>query len=673
MINKKTVLSILISLLVAVSFMPVTGQLAFADTLQNSFSASGHVTGLAQASAQYNSVTIKWSAYSGAEGYEIYRANKKHGKYKKIKTVTGCSYKDKGNKKLGKKKYYKVRAFVKAGSSKKYTGYSGILAAKPRVGTPTGMTSSGGAGSITIKWKKVAGATGYQVYRATSATGKYKKLVTTKKKSYTNTSVSKGVKYFYKVRAYKKKGGKKYGNYTAPIEGVTMLSGASGFCTTLGSNGVVTSSWMPVVGAVAYELQRATSANGAYTTVGITYKTSMQDKLTASGQYYYRVRAFTNVNGQRVYGAFSEGGRTNAVNQARSWVGCRESNGSHKKIIDVYNKYGPKYGKVGYSAAWCATFVSAVAIATNNTSVIPVDCYCPRMLNNFAKKTRDKKFTPQGGDVVFYDWNWNKVPDHVGMIESVNGDSVTAIEGNYSDSVKRRTFKKGYSLLLAYCLPSYSVNNIVSYTAPKQTETIDAAVEDASVTSEDIEQACDAITASEVPEAEPAEEPAAEESEEPAAEPVSEEPETEASSEAADAITAAEVPEEETAEEPTVEESATEEFAAEEPAAEEPTAEAAAEENAEPMTETETAEKIIEYIQEEEPAADEPVEESEYNAFLVYGICDEMDIEACVVTVTEEDGSESSYNEVVLDGELYILNATEDGGVLEKYTPEEIN
>ena len=54
-------------------------------------------------------------------------------------------------------------------------------------------------------------------------------------------------------------------------------------------------------------------------------------------------------------------------------------------------------------------------------------------------------------------------------------------------------------------------------------------------------------------------------------------------------------------------------------------------------------------------------------------ICDEMNIDACVVTVTEQDGTERSYNEVVLDGELYLLNATEDGGILEKYTPEEIN
>ena len=85
---------------------------------------------------------------------------------------------------------------------------------------------------------------------------------------------------------------------------------------------------------------------------------------------------------------------------------------------------------------------------------------------------------------------------------------------------------------------------------------------------------------------------------------------------------------------------------------------------------------VRDYIQEEAPAEEAGVadaDESTFNAFLAYEICDEMDIDACVVTVTEADGTERSYNEVVLDGELYTLDATEEGGVLEKYTPEEIN
>ena len=181
----------------------------------------------------------------------------------------------------------------------------------------------------------------------------------------------------------------------------------------------------------------------------------------------------------------------------------------------------------------------------------------------------------------------------------------------------------------------------------------------ASVSEDDVLKACGEIEAEEEtaePEADPAAVPAAEQ---PA------EPETEAAAGAAEAVDGTEA------------EAVGTEAAAESEAgtpAEEPAFEAKAEASeSEPATEVETAEKIVEYIQEEEPAEAAASEESTYNAFLVYGICDEMDIDACVVTITDGDGTERSYNEVVLDGELYILDATEEGGVLEKFTPEEIN
>ena len=675
------VVSFILSLMVAVTFVPMTGQIAFANEVQSSFVAGGKVAGLIQSGAAYNNVTIKWTAYAGANGYEVYRADKKNGKYKKIKTLTACSFKDKGNKKLGKKKYYKVRAYATVNSIKAYSGFSGILAAKPKVGTPSSLSTSGGAGKVTVKWGKVAGAKGYQVYRATSLNGTYTKVFTTKSRSYTNTSVTTGTKYFYKVRAFRKvKKKKKYGSFTSPKEGMAMLGGVGGLKATAAADGTVTNSWSKVRGASGYQLQRATSANGTYVTIGETTAASIKDKLTKSGQYFYRVRAYSIVNGKRQYGNYSAGGRTNALNQARSWVGCKESNGTHKKIIDIFNGYKPKCGAIGYRTAWCAAFVSAVAIKTNNTSIIPIDCYCPRMLSNFPKKEKSKYYTPTGGDVIFFDWNRNKVPDHVGMVEAVSGSSITTIEGNYSDAVKRRTFKKGYTYLLAYGIPNYSVGNVVSFTAPK-TAAVDEVIAKADVTNNDIEEACDAITASGLNTEEPAAaakpvaEPTAEEqatateaAEEPAAEEPAEEP-------AATAEPAAEPAAEEqtvtteTGEEPVVEEPAEEPAAAAEPAAE---PEGTVSEET-PQTETETAEKIIEYIQEESPADSAATEESTYDAFLVYGICDEMDIEACVVTVTEADGSESSYNEVVLDGEMYILDASADGGVLEKYTPEEIN
>ena len=663
-----------IALLVAVSFIPVTGQFAFAegeepqpgvtapveetaaDTEDQettapqptaapapAFSTSGKVKDLKLSSRTYKSVKISWTAYINAAGYEIYRADKKKGKYKKIKTLTGCCFNDKGNKTLGKSKYYKVRAYATVGGKKKYSKYSSILGAAPKLAKPKTITTTGVTGGVKIKWSGVTGAKYYQVYRATSKSGKYKNIKTTKSKSYTDKAVSGGTRYYYKVRAYRKvKKKKRYSSFSSKVEGMALLGNVGNLNVTINSKtGVVTASWASKKGAAGYELQRAL-AGGKYATIATTKELGRTDTLTQSGSYVYRVRAYAVVNGKTQYGAYSApGGRGNALAQAQSWVGCKESNGSHKKIIDVYNGYNPASGKIGYRTPWCAAFVSAVAIKTGNTAVIPVHSYCPSMLSLFTEKTYNKKYTPKGGDVIFFDWNFNKVPDHVGMVEKTVGDNVTTIEGNYSDAVKRRTFKKGYSLLLAYGLPNYTVRNTVAYTAPSEPVTAaDAAtVKTACLEIEDILEA--------------------------------ETPETEAPETGSDDFAS-----EPKAEAPAAETGAAEDAVKEETSDTEAEAtEETTEEAAEP-TDVETAETIVEYIQEEAPAEEAGVaeaDESTFNAFLAYEICDEMDIDACVVTVTEADGTERSYNEVVLDGELYTLDATEEGGVLEKYTPEEIN
>lgn len=42
------------------------------------------------------------------------------------------------------------------------------------------------------------------------------------------------------------------------------------------------------------------------------------------------------------------------VAQAEAWIGCKESDGSHKKIIDVYNSHKPlaRGYKLKYTDAW---------------------------------------------------------------------------------------------------------------------------------------------------------------------------------------------------------------------------------------------------------------------------------------------------------------------------------
>ena len=62
--------------------------------------------------------------------------------------------------------------------------------------------------------------------------------------------------------------------------------------------------------------------------------------------------------------------RMQVVQTAESYLGCRESDGSHEAIIDLYNAHEPlaQNYTVQYTDSWCATFVSAVSIRCGLTA-----------------------------------------------------------------------------------------------------------------------------------------------------------------------------------------------------------------------------------------------------------------------------------------------------------------
>lgn len=155
------------------------------------------------------------------------------------------------------------------------------------------------------------------------------------------------------------------------------------------------------------------------------------------------------------------------VEQARSWIGKNEADGSHKAIIDVYNAHKPlaRGYKVNWkSDPWCATFVSAVAIKLGYTDIIPTECSCSRMIELFKKLgswVEDDSRTPNPGDVLFYDWDDNGRgentgdPEHVGIVEKVSNGVITIIEGNYKNAVTRRTLEVNGRYIRGYGVPKY--------------------------------------------------------------------------------------------------------------------------------------------------------------------------------------------------------------------------
>lgn len=154
------------------------------------------------------------------------------------------------------------------------------------------------------------------------------------------------------------------------------------------------------------------------------------------------------------------------VEKAISWIGKKESNGSHREIIDLYNSHKPLASnyKVKYTDSWCATFVSAVSIALGYTDIIPTECSCERMIALFKKAgiwVENENRTPSPGDIIFYDWDDSGIGDnkgwseHVGIVEKVSGGKITVIEGNYSNAVKRRTIAVNGKGIRGYGVPKY--------------------------------------------------------------------------------------------------------------------------------------------------------------------------------------------------------------------------
>lgn len=158
--------------------------------------------------------------------------------------------------------------------------------------------------------------------------------------------------------------------------------------------------------------------------------------------------------------------RNTVVKQAQSWIGCKESDGSHKKIIDVYNSHKPlaRGHKVKYTDSWCAAFVSAVSIKCGYTAIIPTECSCPQMIELFkdlGEWVENDAHKPSAGDIILYDWNDSGsgdntgTPDHIGIVEKVSGNTITIIEGNKGDAVARRTIQVNGVTIRGYGVPKY--------------------------------------------------------------------------------------------------------------------------------------------------------------------------------------------------------------------------
>ncbi len=233
-------------------------------------------------------ITLTWKAIEGAKAYKIYRATSKNGTYKLISTTTKTTFTNTSTT-AGKTYYYRVRAVhesnAEADSSKSLVDSQRCVLGRPVVK----LSSVASSGKIKISWKAIDGAEKYEVYRATSKNGTFKKISATTKTSYTDTSAQAGKTYYYKVKAIHEKSAANSAyssvksrtcDLARPVVSITLSSGDPKL------------TWKPVSGAVKYEVYRATSKTGTYKRIKTTTKTTYTNGTAkADTTYYYKVKA----------------------------------------------------------------------------------------------------------------------------------------------------------------------------------------------------------------------------------------------------------------------------------------------------------------------------------------------------------------------------------------------
>lgn len=208
---------------------------------------------------------------------------------------------------------------------------------------------------------------------------------------------------------------------------------------------------------------------------------SVQNKRASYGQTYFD--KYANKSTVKEETKVAKYSRQKVVDLVNSWLGYSEANGKHKIIVDIYNLFSgklPRSVKMTYDWAWCACTWSALAIKLGYTAIMPIEISCYYIIEE-AKKMgcwveRDS-YVPKPADAVLYDWddgsnyasydNTN-CPDHIGTVVYVNESAgyFEVVEGNYSNSVKKRTLSINGRYIRGFITPKYDDNTVVTPTTP---------------------------------------------------------------------------------------------------------------------------------------------------------------------------------------------------------------
>ena len=160
--------------------------------------SGGYPTGLA-ATAGDAQVALSWNAVAGATGYRLKRATSAAGPFELIASPTTTSFTHTGLTN-GTTYHYVVSALSGGGESANSVPVFATPSA-PLPSVPLGLVAGDQGNSVQLSWSASTNATGYRVKRALSPNGPFTLIGSPAGTSFTDSSATSGVNFFYAVAA----------------------------------------------------------------------------------------------------------------------------------------------------------------------------------------------------------------------------------------------------------------------------------------------------------------------------------------------------------------------------------------------------------------------------------------------------------------------------------------
>lgn len=283
------------------------------------------VTGLKGWMISSSRVGLSWDKQEGLSGYQVWRSTNRDTGYTGIKSITTNTTDNAYSLLPGKTVYYKVRGYVIRNGERIYGEFSDPIAVTNSASGKdlvkvTNFTAklNANAGIVSMTWTAQSVATGYQLMYSTSPNGELKGIKSTGKNISSDTTSmipAKGQTWYYRLRAYLDEGdgSRTYGEFSDVVAvtntGTSVQVGkVTGITARVASSTQIALTWTDMPGVSGYQLWRSASQNSGYQGLKSFRGNSTTNAYTlkVGETIYYKVRAYVDVNGQRVYGEFSE-------------------------------------------------------------------------------------------------------------------------------------------------------------------------------------------------------------------------------------------------------------------------------------------------------------------------------------------------------------------------------